>query len=383
MSFKPSDLRIGVLGGGQLGKMLAQEASKLDIELTFLDKSKDFPAGKVSPLFVEGDFNDYDTVMRFGKNYDIITIEIEHVNLQALFDLERSGKKVFPQPHILQMIQDKGLQKQYFLEHGYPTAPFLLIHDAQEIQLKMDEGSINYPFVQKTRTGGYDGKGVSIIKNKSNLDLLLPGPSVIEQLADIQTEISIIAVRNSQGDCNTYPGVSMDFHPSANLVEFLNCPAGLSAELESQAESLAFRLANELGIVGLLAVEMFVNNDGTIWINEMAPRPHNSGHHTLDNGATSQFANHIRAISGLPLGHTHGDRAAIMINLIGEKDYSGPVRYQGMESCLELDGVHLHLYGKSETKPFRKMGHITVTGMDLDECRRKANFVSNTIKVIS
>jgi 5-(carboxyamino)imidazole ribonucleotide synthase len=175
----------------------------------------------------------------------------------------------------------------------------------------------------------------------------------------------------------------MDFHPSANLVEFLNCPAGLSAELESQAESLAFRLANELGIVGLLAVEMFVNNDGTIWINEMAPRPHNSGHHTLDNGATSQFANHIRAISGLPLGHTHGDRAAIMINLIGEKDYSGPVRYQGMESCLELDGVHLHLYGKSETKPFRKMGHITVTGMDLDECRRKANFVSNTIKVIS
>ena len=380
MSFKPSDLRIGVLGGGQLGKMLAQEASKLDIELTFLDKSKDFPAGKVSPLFVEGDFNDYDTVMRFGKNYDIITIEIEHVNLRALFDLERFGQKVYPQPHILQMIQDKGLQKQFFLEHEYPTAPFLLVQGTQEIQLKIDDGSINYPFVQKSRTGGYDGKGVSIIKNQSDLGLLLPGPSVIEQLADIQTEISIIAVRNSQGDCKTYPGVSMDFHPTANLVEFLNCPDGLSAELESQAESIAFRLANELGIVGLLAVEMFVNKDGAIWINE---RPHNSGHHTLDNGATSQFANHIRAISGLPLGHTHGDRAAILINLIGEKDHSGPVRYQGMESCLELDGVHIHLYGKLETKPFRKMGHITVTGIDLDECRGKANFVSNTIKVIS
>jgi len=383
MSFIPSECSIGVLGGGQLGKMLAQEASQLDLNIHFLDKNKNYPAGKVCPQFTEGDFNDYNDVLRFGQNKQIITIEIEHVNTKALHELEQKGVLVFPQPAILDLIKDKGSQKIFYQNNDFPTAPFQLFETKKEIHEALQTGSIHFPFVQKLRSGGYDGRGVQLINSESELILLLEGSCLIEHKADIQKEISVIAVRSRDGDCKVYPAVSMDFHPTANLVERLVCPAEIPAYIEEEAQQLAKRIAEKLEIVGLLAVEMFLNKDGSLWVNEMAPRPHNSGHHTLDNGATSQFANHLRAITGLPLGATNYVQVAIMLNVLGEDGYSGKAIYQNVEKILGLEGVHLHLYGKDETRPFRKMGHVTLTDHELESCKLKANFVAQTLKVIA
>lgn len=383
MSFIPGDCSIGVLGGGQLGKMLAQEASRLDLNIHFLDKNKSYPAAKVCSQFTEGDFTNYEDVIRFGITKKIITIEIEHVNTKALHELENKGIAVFPQPRILDLVKDKGLQKMFFQKNNIPTAAFQFIENAEAIRNSVSGNSLIPPFVQKLRMGGYDGRGVHIINRASDLEQLLDGPSIIETKADIDKEISVIAVRGRDGICITYPAVSMEFHPEANLVECLVCPADIDPAIEKRAQNLAQTLAEQLQIIGLLAVEMFVNKDGTLWVNEIAPRPHNSGHHTLDNGATSQFENHLRAISNLPLGPTQFKEVAMMVNILGEPGYSGKVKYQNIESVLKLDGIHLHLYGKEETRPFRKMGHITITGTDLESCKQKANFVSQTIKAIS
>lgn len=383
MSFIPGELSIGVLGGGQLGKMLAQEASQLDLNIHFLDKNKNYPAAKVCPQFVEGDFNNYNDVIHFGKDKKIVTIEIEHVNTQALHHLEENGVLVFPQASILELIKDKGRQKLFYQQNDFPTAPFTLFENTNDIHLAIKSGLVQFPFVQKLRSGGYDGRGVQVVNSMNDLDLLLEGPCLIEHMATIQKEISVIAVRSRTGECKVYPPVSMNFHPTANLVESLICPAEIPAMIETEAESLAMHIAEKLGIVGLLAVEMFYNHDESLWVNEIAPRPHNSGHHTLDNGATSQFANHLRAITGLPLGDTGFVQTAIMLNVLGENGYSGTAIYQNIEKVLHLKGVHLHLYGKEETRPFRKMGHITITGPDPESCKQKANFVSQTLKVIA
>lgn len=380
MQFNPKQFNIGILGAGQLGKMMAQEGSRFDFQLSFLDQSHDFPAGKLTSDFFEGDFNNYDDVMSFGQTKDIITIEIEHVNLDALFELEKIGKKVYPQPAVLQMIKDKGLQKQFLIDHNIPSSPFLLFNTVDEILLAINHQQLHFPFVQKLREGGYDGKGVEIIRSENDLSKLMKGPSLCERLADINKEIAVIAVRNPSGECISYPAVSMDFHPTANLVEYLVCPAEIPTSIEASAKELAIQIANQLNIVGLLAVEMFYNKDGSIWINEMAPRPHNSGHHTLDNGATSQFLNHLLAISDLPLGQTNFDRYAIMLNILGEPSFTGDVQYEGIGECIQKEGVHIHLYGKKETKPFRKMGHVTITGNDLASCKEKANFVRENLK---
>ncbi len=383
MKFIPGDFKIGVLGGGQLGKMLAQEASKLDLNIHFLDKSKEFPAGKISPQFVEGDFSNYDDVYRFGSDKQIVTIEIEHVNTQALFDLQKKGVLVFPQAHILELIKDKGLQKKFYHENQFPTSSFQLYSNTREIRADIQKHIRQFPFVQKLRSGGYDGRGVQIIHHPEELNLLLEGPSLIEEKAQINKEISVIAVRGINGECKAYPAVSMDFHPTANLVEHLVCPAEIPPEIEQKAQTFAKQIAEKLEIVGLLAVEMFYNMDGSLWVNEMAPRPHNSGHHTLDNGATSQFANHLQAILGLPLGDTQFVQPAIMMNILGEDGYSGLAVYHNMDKILALDGVHVHLYGKLETRPFRKMGHITITADNLESCKQKAKFVSQYLKVTS
>ncbi len=383
MSFIPGECSIGVLGGGQLGKMLAQEASQLDLNIHFLDKNKNYPAGKVCPQFMEGDFNSYDDVIRFGQDKQILTIEIEHVNTKALHELEQKGVLVFPQPAILDLIKDKGSQKTFYQKNNFPTAPFQLFETREEIHEALKTGSIRIPFVQKLRAGGYDGHGVQVINSESELSLLLEGSCLIENKADIEKEISVIAVRGRDGECKVYPAVSMDFHPIANLVECLVCPAEIPNHIEVEAEQLATHVADKLEIVGLLAVEMFLNKDGSLWVNEMAPRPHNSGHHTLDNGATSQFANHLRAITGLPLGDTKFVQVAIMLNVLGEDGYSGKAIYQNIEKILGMEGVHLHLYGKDETRPFRKMGHVTLTDHELESCKLKAKFVAQTLKVIA
>lgn len=383
MSFRPSSLKIGILGAGQLGKMMAQEASRLDIELYFLDKSKEYPAGKISRFFKEGDFRDFQTVLDFGQEMDVLGIEIEDVNIEALEALESSGKRVVPRPSILRIVQDKGSQKEYFRVQGYPTAPFFCFLSADSVREAISNGMIKLPFVQKSRRGGYDGKGVVVIRQESDLHMLMDTPCVVEEMANIAKELSVIVASDSKGNRRVYPCVEMEFHPEANLVEYLLCPAQVPREVSDAAGALALQIAEDLDIQGLLAVEMFWNQDGKIWINELAPRPHNSGHHTLDNGACSQFLNQVCALAGLPLGPVESDLYAIMLNLVGAEGYSGPAKYEGLEDCLAMEGVYVHLYGKTETRPHRKMGHVCITDRHLEKCRDKANFVRNKLKVIS
>lgn len=383
MDFIPSQYKIGILGGGQLGKMLAQEASKLDMSIHFLDKDRSFPAAKVCPDFTEGDFNNYEDVLRFGRNMQVVSIEIEHVNTKALHQLESEGILVFPQAKLLDLIKDKGLQKLFYKEHGFATAPFMLFEDKSAVLNALQEKTIQFPFVIKSRKGGYDGRGVAIINSEADLGLLFDTPCLVEQLAKINKELSVIAIRAQDGNCVVYPTVSMDFHPTANLVEYLICPATIPSNVAEEAQAIAKQLINKLGIIGILAIEMFYLEDGGIWINEIAPRPHNSGHHTLDNGATSQFENHLRALCGLQLGDPNYKELAIMINILGEPPYIGNAIYQNLNQILALPGVHVHLYGKTETRPYRKMGHVTVTGNDLNSCLEKANFVKQYFKVIA
>lgn len=376
--------KIGILGGGQLGKMLCIAAANLDLKTYCLDESADFPAGTVSAGFAEGNFRSYDDVMAFGADKDTLTIEIEHVNTEALRDLERMGKAVHPNPRAIETIRDKGLQKQFFAARDIPTAPFEVFENEQELLAAITGGRWPLPFVQKTRREGYDGRGVSILRNNQDLKTkLLKGPCIAEALAPVAVEIAVIAARNPQGETRVYPAVEMDFHPEANLVERLLCPARISPLAAAQAEALAERLISELEVCGLLAVEMFLNQDGQIWVNEVAPRPHNSGHHTIDSAVCSQFEQHLRGICGLPLGDTRMHSAAVMLNLLGEAEHQGPAVYEGAEQCLALPGTHLHLYGKAITKPMRKMGHVTVTAPTLNEAADIAARIRQQLRVIS
>ncbi|MCC7465705.1 MAG: 5-(carboxyamino)imidazole ribonucleotide synthase [Saprospiraceae bacterium] len=375
--------KIGVLGGGQLGKMLALAAANWDFKIYCLDPTPDAPASAVCAGFSVGDFKDYDQVMTFGADKDLLSIEIEHVNTEALLELERQGKKVHPSPRALDIIKDKGLQKQFYQEHNIPTAHFELFKDEKALKKAVTSGAWSLPLVQKTRTAGYDGKGVAILRTLEDLETkLLPGPCLAEALAPIQAEIAVVAARNERDEVAVFPAVEMDFHPEANLVEFLICPARIPALVEAQAEALAEQVIRAFDICGLLAVEMFWTRDGEILVNEVAPRPHNSGHHTIDSAHTSQFEQHLRGICNLPLGSTASKTpVAIMLNLLGEPGHKGPVQYVGVEECLALEGVNIHLYGKSQTSPFRKMGHVTITGNTPEEALQKANFVKETLKV--
>jgi 5-(carboxyamino)imidazole ribonucleotide synthase len=376
--------KIGILGGGQLGKMLCLAAADWDFKTCILDQSPEYPAGAVCSEFTTGNFNNYDDVMAFGQDKDVLTIEIEHVNTQALHDLEKAGKTVHPSPRALDIIKDKGLQKEFYREHDIPTADFELFESEQDLIQAVKEGKWTIPFVQKSRTAGYDGKGVAIIRTEKDLtEKLLPGPCLAELLAPIQTEIAVIAARNANDEVSVFPAVEMDFHPEANLVEFLICPARISPLVAAQAEALAERVIRTFDICGLLAVEMFLTPSGDLLVNEVAPRPHNSGHHTIDSAPTSQFQQHLRAICNLPLGDTSQLMPAVMVNLLGAPDYKGPVRYVGAAECLALPGVHLHLYGKSQTSPFRKMGHATITADTLEDAVKKARFVQANFKIIS
>ncbi len=376
--------KIGILGGGQLGKMLCLAAANFDFKTYILDAQPDFPAGKVCTQFIPGNFNDYDDVMAFGREMDIITIEIEHVNTQALHDLEKMGKTVHPAPRALDLIKDKGLQKEFYHTHAIPTADFELFEDEQALLEAVQNGRWKLPFVQKTRSAGYDGKGVSILRNAADLEQkLLKGPCLAEKLVPVQTEIAVIAARNAQDEVAIFPAVEMDFHPEANLVEMLLCPAAISPLVAAQAEALAEQVIRQFDLCGLLAVEMFLTVEGDLLVNEVAPRPHNSGHHTIDSAITSQYEQHLRAICNLPLGATDQIQPAVMLNLLGAADFKGPAKYEGVEACLALPGVHLHLYSKALTSPFRKMGHVTITAPTLELAKERAEFVKNNLKVIA
>jgi 5-(carboxyamino)imidazole ribonucleotide synthase len=371
--------KVGVLGGGQLGKMMALAAGNWHLPICFLDSSEDFPAGPFSFEFKEGDFKNYEDVYAFGKDKDVLTIEIEHVNTEALHQLKKEGKKVHPDPEKLDIIKDKGLQKLFYKEHNIPTAPFILFEDENAVKDTLDKGEIKFPFVQKSRTAGYDGKGVAVIRNESDWGKILPGACLIEEMAPIEKELAVVVARNESGEVKTYPAVEMEFHPVANLVEFLACPADISEATEKEAEEIAMKVIDAFQISGLLAVELFLNKDGSIWVNEVAPRPHNSGHHTIDSCYTSQFEQHLRGILDLPLGSTKMKSPSIMVNLLGADGFTGPAHYEGMDKCLALEGVKMHLYGKSTTKPFRKMGHATLLGDSVEAARDKARFVQNNL----
>ena len=371
-------LQIGVLGGGQLGRMLIQAANSLDIQLHMLDPDPDAPCAQIAYSFQVGSLTDYQTVINFGQNKDLLTVEIENVNTEALKALEQQGVKVFPQPHILELIRDKGLQKQFYLDNGIPTAPFVFC----EASLPL-ENPFGFPVVHKLRTGGYDGKGVQIIQHPSELQSSFQEPSIIEACIPFEKELSVIVARNQDRQTNCFPLVECEFNPEANLVEFLFSPAAVSPEIEKQAQAIAIDIIEKLDMVGLLAVEFFLTKEGELLVNEIAPRPHNSGHHTIEIARCSQFEQHLRAILNLPLANTELHSAGAMLNLIGEKGHTGSVYYEGLEEILKLPGVHPHLYGKSQTKPFRKMGHVTISAAHMQEVRRLAQIVKETIRVVS
>ncbi len=379
----PNDYKVGVLGGGQLGKMLALEAGKWGLPFYVLDTSRDFPAGAYCTALTEGSFKDYDDVYNFGKDKDVVTIEIEHVNTDALIQLQKEGVAVHPNPQALNIIKDKGLQKQFYKKNDLPTAPFELYENDEMVRLAIRNESLKFPFVQKTRTAGYDGRGVAVIRSQDDLHKLLEGPCVIEPLVDIDKEVAVIVARNAEGQISVFPAVEMDFNPEANLVEYLYCPADISYTIQNQADELAQSIIEAFDICGLLAVEFFLTKNGHLLINEVAPRTHNSGHHTLDSCHTSQFEQQLRAILNLPLGNTKMISPAIMVNLLGEPGYTGPAIYEGMRECLQTEGVYIHLYGKKVTKPYRKMGHATIVDQDLAKAKEKANFIKDTLKIIS
>lgn len=370
-------LQIGVLGGGQLGRMLIQAANSLDIQLHMLDPDPDAPCAQIAYSFQVGSLTDYHTVLAFGQNKDLITVEIENVNTDALKTLEQQGVKVFPQPQVLELIRDKGQQKQFYLDNQIPTAPFVFYNNDQ------DTIPFEFPVVHKLRTGGYDGKGVQIIKNSTDLQNSFREPSIIEACIPFEKELSVIVARNQDRQTNCFAVVECEFNPEANLVEFLFSPAAISPEIETQAQAIAIDIIEKLDMVGLLAVEFFLTKDGELLVNEIAPRPHNSGHHTIEIARCSQFEQHLRAILNLPLANTDLHSAGAMLNLIGEKGHAGSVYYEGLEEILKLPGVHPHLYGKSQTKPFRKMGHVTISAGNMEEVRKLAQIVKETIRVIS
>ncbi len=372
-----SDFKLGILGGGQLGRMFIQNAVNYNVNTHVLDPSQAAPCREIASSFTCGDFNDYQTVLDFGREMDVLTIEIEHVNVEALEELEKSGVRVFPQPQIIKMIQDKGQQKQFYADHDIPTSNFKLVKDKKEFT----EGGFALPAVQKLRTGGYDGKGVQVVGSDQDYEKAFDAPCVIEDFVDFEKELSVIVARNEAGEISTFPVVEPEFNPEANLVEFLFAPAAIDKKIEKKSREIAKKVAETTGIVGLLAVELFLTKTGEVLVNEVAPRPHNSGHHTIEANYSSQYDQHLRAITGLPAGSTRQSQPAVMVNLLGEPGHTGEVAVKGLEKVLALPGVFVHLYGKKVTKPYRKMGHVTVVADSLKNAVKVAHEVKDTLKI--
>ncbi len=379
MNFFAKNFKLGILGGGQLGKMFIQEAVNYNVQVCVLDPDKNAPCAGIAHEFVNGDFKDFDAVYNFGKDKQVLTIEIEHVNTKALKLLESEGVAVYPQPSILELIQDKGHQKEFYSKENIPTASFKLVNNKDEV-IKNIAG---FPYMQKARKGGYDGKGVHVLKSEKDIENCFDLPSVLESFVDYDKELSVIVARNASGQLTTYPIVELEFNPEANLVEYLICPAQVSTEIERSASQIAKDIARKLGVVGLLAVEFFLTKDGELLVNEVAPRTHNSGHQSIEGNVTSQFEQHLRSILDLPLGDTSVVLPSVMLNLLGAQGHSGEACYKNIDQVMAMSQVHIHLYGKHITKPFRKMGHVTVTDKNLEIAYKKAETVKELLKVES
>lgn len=378
-----SSFSLGILGGGQLGKMLCQAAARWDITTHVLDPDPKAPASTVATHFIIGSFRDYQTVIEFGQKVDMLTIEIEDVNLQAVEELAVSGIPVFPEPDCLKLVADKGKQKLFYQENQLPTANFKLYENAEEIRAAIQKQELKLPFVQKLRKTGYDGKGVLLVTKLSDLNQLFDAPSVVEDYVEDAKEIAVIASRNQKGVMLVYQVVEMVFNTKANLVEYLLSPARIPSKTAAHAQNLALDIMKRLNHTGLLAVELFIDKTDQLLINEIAPRPHNSGHHTIESAITSQYEQHLRAILGFPLGSTASKIPAVMVNLLGTEGYSGPVKYDGLDKALDIPGASLHIYGKKHTRPYRKMGHATIVDTDVEQALIKAKTLQNILKVIT
>ncbi len=383
MNYFSTDFRLGILGGGQLGKMLLSDTRKFDIATLILDPSKEAPAQYGAFEFFQGDLMDYDTVYEFGKKVNTLTIEIEGVNLDALDQLEKEGIQVHPNASTLRLIQNKGKQKDFYTQHNIPTAPYKRFASKQELLSAVEQSAITLPFVWKSAQFGYDGNGVKVIRTSSDVENLAEVECIAEQMIPFKNELAVIVARSVSGEIKTFPVVEMEFHPEANQVEYVICPARIDDKIAKKAREIALAVSEKFNHVGLLAVEMFQTEDDEILVNEVAPRPHNSGHYSIEASYTSQFEQHIRAILDLPLGNTDSKVAGIMVNLVGAEGYTGPVYYEGMNEILAISGVTPHIYGKSETRPFRKMGHVTIANSNMEKAREIAQKVKETIKVIS
>ena len=383
MNFFSTGKTLGILGGGQLGKMLLYSTRKFDIKTKVLDPSDSAPAILASDIFVRGDLTDFQTVYDFGKDVDVLTIEIEKVNVEALEKLEQEGVTIYPQPQVLKTIQNKCLQKKFYVENHIPTASFEEFDSINTVKEFVLKGNLSYPFVWKSAEMGYDGYGVSIVRSNKELEEIKPGPCLIEEMVKFKKELSVIICRRPQGETVNYPVIESEFHPTANQVEYVLCPARISTKAAKKAVEIALKTAEAYGQIGLLTVELFLISDEEILVNEVAPRPHNSGHFSIEASYTCQFEQHIRAVLDLPLGKTDSKTAGVMVNLVGAEGHAGPVYYKNIDQILAIDGVIPHIYGKKETRPFRKMGHVTIINAELSVARKIAAQVKDILSVIS
>ena len=383
MNYFSSDFKLGILGGGQLGKMLLTETRKFDIQTLVLEPSEEAPARYSCNGFYKGSLMDFDTVYQFGKMVNLLTIEIENVNLDALDKLEEEGLPIYPSPKTLRLIQNKGKQKDYYVSNDIPTSPHQRFVDLNDLRNALAKDELEFPFVWKCAQFGYDGNGVKICRSALDLVKLPDVECIAEEMVPFKNELAVIVARSVSGEVKTYPVVEMEFHPEANQVEYVICPARIDEKVAQKATEVALKVSEAFHHVGLLAVEMFQTADDEILVNEVAPRPHNSGHYSIEASYTSQFENHLRAILNLPLGNTDSKVAGIMVNLVGEEGFSGQVVYENIEKIMAIDGVTPHIYGKRETRPFRKMGHVTIVNEDMTEARKIAEEVKNSIRVIS
>ena len=383
MTFFSTSKTIGILGGGQLGKMLLSTTRKWDIKTKVLDNNPNAPAKLSCNEFHVGNLMDYQTVLNFAKNIDVLTIEIENVNIKALEEIEKKGIKVYPQPNILKIIQNKLKQKLFYKKHKIPTALFKEFESKKFIKEKVMHGNLCFPFVWKSNSMGYDGYGVKIIKSNRDLEKLNDCPGFIEDLIEIKKELSVIVCRNEKGEIKNFPVVEMIFDNDSNQVEYIISPARINKETSKRAISIALKLSKIYNHIGIMAIELFLTTDNEILINEVAPRPHNSGHFSIEMSYTNQFEQHVRAILGLPLGETKNKISGVMVNLVGEKKHNGPVKYSNIDQIMTIDGVTPHIYGKKETRPNRKMGHVTIVNEKIENAIKIAKTVKETIKVIS
>lgn len=378
-----SDFTLGILGGGQLGKMLLTETRKFDITTKVLDPSPDAPCRIACNTFVQGNLTDFNTVYNFGKDVEVLTIEIENVNVEALEKLQTEGVKVYPSPQTIKNIQNKATQKQFYATHGIPTAPFQVFQNTESLKKAINEQQLTLPFVWKSARFGYDGNGVKIVRQLTDLNLLPNDQCIAESLVPFKKELAVIVARNAKGQVRTYPVVEMEFHPEANQVEYVLCPARIEEAVAQKARTIAIQVAQAFEVVGLLAVELFQTENDEILVNEVAPRPHNSGHYSIEAAYTNQFEQHLRAILNLPLGSTESKVAGVMVNLVGAEGYQGKVVYENIEQIMAMEGVTPYIYGKKETRPFRKMGHVTIVNPNINKARQIAEQVKNTIRVIA